>query len=240
MERTNLQTFRDQVFDHIIDRDSHCVFSDMRFERCTFESCAVSVTRDVALRSTIRNVEVIDCKESATNVRCAIIEDCLVDRFQTEGGFFYFQAAVFKHVTFRGNLGKLFFSDVPTFAGYEGMYRDRELFAAANAEYYRKVDWAIDISQAEFLDVDLRSVPPRLIRRDPETQILLTRKRLTESDWQNLPYVWGMVPYMLNDFLINQPGMDEMVFAVPKRSRNAKKLIHDVALLRKAGVPEPD
>jgi len=235
-----MKVYSDKLFDHVIEYGQNQVYSDIRFKRCVFQSCAFSVTDDPKMRSIVRNIEVVKCKGPSSSVGPAIVEDCLIDGFHTSNGFFYLKATAFKHVTFRGKLGRFFFFELPTHAGFEGMYEVHAAFAAANAEYYRNVDWAIDISQAEFLNVDLRSVPPLLIRRDPESQILLTRKRVAESDWENLPYAWDLVPNTLSYFIKNQTELNEIVFVAPKRSTHAKKLLHDIALLRREGIPEPD
>jgi len=49
--------------------------------------------------------------------------------------------------------------------------RRQRIFDEANAEYYSTVDWALDIGRGEFVELDLRSVPAHLVRRDPETEV---------------------------------------------------------------------
>jgi hypothetical protein len=40
---------------------------------------------------------------------------------------------------------------------------------------YADIEWALDISEAVFSDVDLSYVPGDLVRRGPETQFLIRR-----------------------------------------------------------------
>ena len=44
----------------------------------------------------------------------------------------------------------------------------------AGQAFYQKIDWALDISRGEFRDLELKGIPARLVRRDPETQLIVT------------------------------------------------------------------
>jgi len=46
------------------------------------------------------------------------------------------------------------------------------------------VDWALDISEAAFLECDLRGIPANLIRRDPETQMIVRRSDFEDGRWK--------------------------------------------------------
>src|SRR5262249_18877121 len=58
----------------------------------------------------------------------------------------------------------------------------------AIVDAYRSIDWALDISAAEFTDVSLDFVPGELVRRDPRTQFLLRRESLATLDGRRLPH----------------------------------------------------
>jgi hypothetical protein len=49
----------------------------------------------------------------------------------------------------------------------------RAEFEMGILDYYSRVDWALDISKADFEEADLYYVPGNLARRDEETQVLL-------------------------------------------------------------------
>jgi hypothetical protein len=56
-------------------------------------------------------------------------------------------------------------------------------FRAANGAFYENVDWALDISKAEFESCRIFcELPVRLIRRDPETQVVVRREKLKETE----------------------------------------------------------
>ena len=88
--------------------------------------------------------------------------------------------AVFKHVMFRGKIDLLMIS--PAIKGGMAPPETQRAFDAANDQYYRGVDWALDISQADFVDCDIQRVPANLVRRDPETQVVVTRERAMRGE----------------------------------------------------------
>ncbi len=111
-------------------------------------------------------------------------------------------------------------------------------FASANKEYYRSVDWAIDISEASCLEADLRGMPGHLVRRDPETQVLVTREKAQSNEWRELPLKTGWWQATCSLFI--RGDQESTVVVAPKRSREFRELMHDLDLLRKAGSSEPD
>jgi hypothetical protein len=102
-----------------------------------------------------------------------IAEDCVVDTVWFHRGIWGPQlvaGCAFKHVVIRGNVtGGLRFgisrewhrtAPSPPIAD--------DPFYKANAAYYAEVDWALDISEANFTDVEMSwcDIPARLIRGD--------------------------------------------------------------------------
>jgi hypothetical protein len=232
--------FENQTFNFFRDRESRATFSDIEFHRCHFEDCAVSLTHNPEYRSTIRNVKVCDCSENSASVDTAIIEEVLVDSLKTSGLFQVF-GAVFKHVVLRGKLGRMMINNDVLPRGDVNIpyqYDNVNVFREANSKFYHDVDWALDISEAEFQELDIRGVPGRLIRRDPETQVLVTRQRILQGDWLGLPFKERLTPFCL-DFMLKQE-IPDLVLVAPKRHRNFRRLLEDLQLLRDAGVVEPD
>lgn len=235
-----MQLFENQVFHRFVDHNSSAIFNDIEFRRCTFKGCLVSVTHDPKLRSTIRNVRLFDCNDNGSSIDTAIVEDCLVENLKTPGLFQAF-GTVFNRVILRGKFGDLMISnDVPPRGDVNlpYQYENVDAFREANQEYYRQVDWALDISQAEFKDLCIRGVPGRLIRRDPETQILVTRQRALEGAWRDLPFRESRTAFSL-EFMLKQEMADTILIA-PKRHRKFPSFLEDLRLLREAGVAEPD
>jgi hypothetical protein len=117
--------------------------------------------------------------------------------------------------------------------------RDHQrLFDEANKQFYDSVDWALDISKAEAEEMDIRSVPARLIRRDPETQVVITRAAAASGEWRKLDLsrtYWSVaIQGFLND------GNADLVLVAPKRSDRFRDLLNGLRMLRQVGVAEPD
>ena len=111
-------------------------------------------------------------------------------------------------------------------------------FDEMNSSFYEMVDWALDISEARFMECDIRRVPARLIRRDPETQVVVTREKALLGEWRNLDLsrtLWsGWIELFLKD------GDADVVLVAPKRHPKFKEWLGGLKLLRDAGIAEPD
>jgi hypothetical protein len=215
--------------------DGGQAFSDIEFIKCRFESSAISITRDPSRRSIYRNIRLIKCAERGCAVDAAVIEDVLVDGLKTNG-LLQTWAAVFKHVTLRGKIDRIMVS--PEVAPGSATAQQQRAFDEANAEYYSDVDWALDISEAEFQECDLRRVPAHLVRRDPETQVVITREKAMQGAWRKLdlsktPWDTGI------EFMLNR-GDADVVLVAGKRDRKFRDLLDGLRKLRDAGVAEPD
>jgi hypothetical protein len=235
-----MQVFENQTFDGFIDHDSAAMFGDLEFRRCRFDGCLVSITHSPKQRATVRNLRLTDCTANGGSIGKAIIEDALIENLKTPGLFQTF-GAVFKHVVLRGRFNDLMICDyvLPrSDVNPPYQYENVEAFREANAAYYANVDWALDISQGEFRDLDIRGIPGKLIRRDPETQILVTRQRVLQEDWRELPFRDEDTRFSL-DFILRMELPDRVLIA-PKRHRKFPLYLSDLQLLREAGVAEPD
>ena len=162
------------------------VYESIQFHNCVFQGCSCSMVRRPGHRSVVRNVQVINCSQRGSCLGSAILQDVLVDGFDTNKQLFQAWGAVFDRVTVRGRVGRIMLSSaiLPGVASDE----EQQAFDAANAEFYRKVKWALDISAAECTEFCIRGVPGYLIRRDPETQVLITRERALAGVWRGLDY----------------------------------------------------
>jgi hypothetical protein len=228
--------YQGREFECFYDQDSGAVFSDIEFRRCHFVSSALSITRDPALRSTIRNIKLLNCSQQGCSLDAAIVEDVLVDGFETKGQLFQVWGAVFNRVVLRGNIGRLMISPVVDLMGEHP--ESQKAFDHANAQYYRNIEWALDISQASFKELDLRCIPARLIRRDPETQVVVTRDKALLGKWRDLPLKEGLWKTSLNLFL--EDNSPDIVLVAPKRARKFRDYLADLKTLQATGIAEPN
>jgi hypothetical protein len=146
--------------------------------------------------------------------------------------------ALFKHVTLRGKIGRLMVTpligprhlNTPEQAAFD---EQREAY------YYQNVDWALDISEAEAVELELAGIPARLVRRDPETQAVVTRQAALSGEWRDLKRVQGTVLGLGIQQMLKR-GDDDTVLVAERRARDFKQLREGIQELRAAGVAEPD
>lgn len=81
----------------------------------------------------------------------------------------------------------------------------------------------MDINEAEFIEVDLRCVPGYLIRRVPETQVLIWREKAATETWRRLNLTRTYWPTELEFFLKN--GAESIVLVAPKSDREFNDLL---------------
>jgi hypothetical protein len=210
----------------------------MHFENCMFESCALSLTKDVHLRSTVRNVSVKNCAANGCGVGPPIFENLEVDGLATNDLLIVW-AAMFHHVKFSGDIGEL---KINSWAHFVDRTEETQgPFTRARETFYRSIDWALDISEARFKGFDATGIPARLFRRDPESQAVVTRDRVTAEDGQRmaraggnpwLPWVRGALSDGSSDGVLVTP------LGAPKKKRDA--FLQGLRQLRDLGIAEPD
>jgi hypothetical protein len=231
--------YQNETFDDFHDFGGHA-WSDMTFEDCTF--CSSGLTpQEVTSRSVARRIELRNCKVMSSLIQNAMFEDCLVDGLSTDSRGIFIKGCAYRHVTFRGKCGLVIITGriIGKFGEPASQTEKRQLgVIAANAEYYRTVDWALDIQDAEFQACEVSGIPARLVRRDPETQVIVTRDKAILTAWEKLDLKDTHWPTTIK--LLLYFGEEDRVLVAPKRAPNFKALLRGLQILRKEGVAEPD
>ncbi|WP_284741600.1 hypothetical protein [Amycolatopsis sp. RTGN1] len=206
------------------------IVEDFELDRCTFVASTLAQRTDLVPSLVVRRVNATRCILDnclAVGIR---FEDVTVDNLVTKGGLMHLSGCVLSHVTFKGRAGAVIASPpVPR--------PDEDLVSPeadrALVEAYKSVDWALDITQAEFVDVSLDYVPGNLIKRDPETQFLLRREHRAELDNRDVP---DGAHRVFSRFDISP--FDSMVVVAPKRSKQFRRLMDIFEGLREVGLAE--
>lgn len=227
--------FENQVFKDFYDRNSGRVYQDAEFRGCKFIHCTILVGRRRIRRPVVRNVKLLNCAEHNCYFEGAFVEDVLVDGLKTSGLLRVYGSA-FKHVTLRGRVDRLMINSILSPID-KTKPEHQQAVAQENAAYYATVDWALDISEADFVECDIRGVPARLIRRDPATQAVVTLEKALEGNWKQLDLSGTWWPTVLE--FLPETGSDG-VLVVPKRDPKFRQLLDGLKLLRYAGVAEVD
>lgn len=226
----------DREFRLLSDDELPAVIGPAVLSRCRIDSCIFGyAATSPAERRKIVGVELHRCWSSASSsIGTATIEDVVVCDHRSSG-LTHIIGAALRHVVVRGKCGSFLFRP--------WLDDDSEIdavFAAANDEFYRSVDWALDISDAECTEMDIRTIPADLIRRDPETQAIvrLNVVQETREQWQRMN-VHG-APWQSVMHRMIRSGEPDAVLVAPKRSKNFKAWLAGIEVLRKAGIAEPD
>jgi hypothetical protein len=217
---------------------------DVTLRRSRFEMWQHPVQRTLEERPTLRRLHIERCHFTACDLGPLVVEDSVLDTIWIHRGKWGPQqvgGCVFKHVIIRGRItGSVRLMPYPALHFSRPEYREaREQFIEANAAYYQDVDWALDISQAEFtsFENEWADVPSRAYRRDPDTQVIITRESCQGRDWRAASegsYLWVHIERFL------ETGFADTVIVAPKRSKYFDDVIAAIRRLRDIGVVLPD
>jgi hypothetical protein len=215
---------------------------DIELRRCTFRQFQGPAQTALDDRPTLRNVRLERCHAEVCTLGPVIAEDCTIDTIWFHRGIWGPQrlaGCAFRHVTIKGNVNGALQIDYARHVGLATYALDDE-FVLANADYYETVDWALDISEARFSNCWLHfsDVPARLIRRDPATQIVVTRERALEARSRELTLPEGAWRFSIDDFLATE--LPDLVLVACPRGTRYKRQLATIQLLRGEGIAEPD
>ncbi len=220
------QRFTGQTFEQLRSFGTSHTYSEVDLDRVKFIGCVFGQQNDPDFDFVVRDVTATKCRTTRCRVQGVRFEDITVDGLATTdqqlGG------CLFRHVTLKGKIGPIMTTPVN-----RGL--PEETKAAMNAAivaYYKDVDWALDISEAEFSDADFYMVPGDLVRRDPETQFLLRREVIAEAK-RELP----LGPQIAASRFESTP-FESIVAVVSRRSKNFAAELQEFEQLRKAGLAE--
>lgn len=239
-----MREFKNESFYQLYDRGDRLLLEDMKFENCTFTRCAISLTEQFGRMSTVRNVELHDCAFMNCQTGPTILSNVTITSLRTIDLFIVW-CPYLDRVKLSGEIGKMKVNaeaDTSTYG--PSNYAKQKPFDDYRDQFYAGVEWALDISEARFKEFDIRGVPGRLIRRDPESQVLITRERALQvatPGWEKqLDPANKLWPFMINLFLSD--GDADTVLAAPLATAKAKRdpLLRGLQELRRIGLAEPD
>lgn len=232
-----MQRFEKQEFYNRYDPDEILSFIDFEFIKCKFLGGGFGYrhSSDYSQRTSAKNIRIIDCESQKFGVGPALLEDIHIENFR--GDLVTVWGALLKHVTIKGRCDKLMIHG----AAHTGMFHgDLARYWDICSVYYAGVDWALDISEAEFNDFCIRTggIPAHLVRRDPETQIVVKRDKAIEGKWRELG-LSAITQIFFKDLIEEAPPA--AVLVAPKRhKKDFKDVLEDIRRLREAGIAEPE
>jgi hypothetical protein len=209
-----------QSFLNVKSVGSHRTVADLEVVRCEFTGSTLSQFDDPAFSLVVRDVTARRCVVKRSVSSGARFSDVLVDGLVTPS--LQLEGCAFRHVTLRGRIGPLML--VPPNASMPSELQ--AAFAAGLRDFYAGVDWALDITEAEFEGADLYYLPGDLVRRDPETQFLL-RRPAPGADLSGLP-VYAEIAIRR----FESTPFDTLVAVAPKKSKKFPEILAHYQELR--------
>ncbi|BCY05663.1 pentapeptide repeat-containing protein [Actinoplanes sp. L3-i22] len=217
-----------QDFSGVKSIGSHRTLRGWELSGCRFAGSTLSQFDDPGMNLVVRDTTLTRsvCKQSSlSGVR---LEDVLVDGVTMTGSLNLYGCAL-RHVTLRGRVGTWFV--MPPNPSLPAPVR--AAFAAEIERHYADVDWALDITAAEFTSAQLQYVPGELVRRDPETQFLLRRAVVGAVPRAELP---TFASFEVSRF--ETTPLDCIVAVAPKRSKDFAAILAQLTGLRDQGLAE--
>jgi hypothetical protein len=147
--------------------------------------------------------------------------------------FSHILGCVFEHVTLRGRINRLLINSKFLHSS------NAEAFEQSAKLEYQAIDWALDISELDCPDLDIRGIPARLIRRDPAVHSVVTydtayRLSLDEIS-QSIEGFRNSAHYFAISGLLDNKWED-VVLVAARRGKRAQEQQDMLAALREAGL----
>lgn len=184
----------------------------------------------------VHDVMLFDVIQINASLDTTVLENVTLHNLKRHGSSpLFLWGCVFKHVKLSGSLSGL---KINRSAG--PLHPDQQKWDAAILAFYDTVDWALDISDAKFKGgCTFEAIPGHLIRRNPETQVLVKRNKLQASDWRRLQY-YGTGQDIGLSWFLSESLFDSVVLAARTGSKWAKRDLAVFNMLRSEGIAEPD
>ncbi|MEZ6183641.1 MAG: hypothetical protein R3F62_01370 [Planctomycetota bacterium] len=233
-----MRIIQDTAFRLLRDDPPGISVEDLHFSNCVFDNCSLSLTRDPRNRTWVHNVVLADCELFNCQVGPALLDEVRVHNLKTND-IGIVNGALFRRVVLTGRIGSLRINPDPIL--HDQSPSVLSSFDADREKFYASIDWALDIRHADFVSFAVEGVPARLIRRDPETQVVVSRERALGRDWSKLSEsVGGYWTDMIDTFLYE--GTSELVLAAPRGARRSvfQQRLSGLRELRALGVAEPE
>jgi len=211
--------------------------SDFAFEDCSFYSCSIGHrhSKDFSRRTIVRNTTLRNCKVLTKS----IIGPGQFDNVQLHnvvGAEVFVLGALYKHVKLSGKFDSLILHGMPNL---ETLPEDRAAYWRSCDGFYENCDWALDISEAEFLyfEIRARAVPSKLVLRDPKSQVIVRAEEIAGGRWRQLP-LGTQVRSQFQNWEFG--GQGDLVLVAPRRNKHAyEEIMNDIDILCSEGIARP-
>ncbi|QDT59588.1 hypothetical protein SV7mr_20970 [Stieleria bergensis] len=159
------QTFKGNVLDEM-----PAEWNAIEFKDCIFTGGGIGMkVRHVADRLVVRSVTAMNCTVDTVTVGPVVFENLHVENLKTTQHL-WLPGCAFRSCVFRGKIGEVLqFDKADPMAPRTDKFNQQ--FIDDNEGIWSDVEWSLDISEAEFDDLDLRGVPGETVRINTLNQV---------------------------------------------------------------------
>lgn len=214
-------------------------YSDVAARRCAFNQCFLRANPTPGSWTKISNVHLSDASQWNCSISSAAFEDVSIHNLRRTGDApLFLWGCVFRHVKLSGRLSAI---KINRSVGAGPRFDDvQPAWDSAVTKFYTDVDWALDISDAQFPGgITFEAIPGHLIRRNPDTQALVKRDALSLAHLESLDFDKTAINIALSWFLRGSL-FDSVVVAARSDSKWAKRDKAVLNMLRSEGIAEPN
>ncbi len=145
---------------------------------------------------------------------------------------------LFDHVTLKGKIGNIKINN----SGFD-LYDKPEIqkkLDSLRQDFYSKTDWALDISEAKFLNFSCEGIPADIIKRDNKTQVVIKREKFNSIEMldSNFQKEHSDLYFILQMFLRSQEEDIVLITPLGRAARYHKPIFDGLMKLRKMGIAE--
>lgn len=210
-------------------------FEALRVANSSFDNCGMSLSKRPSKMSSVRDVHVSNCKVINCEIGPTVLEDVQIDGLDVNP-ILLLWSCFFRRVFLAGKIGKIKINLEPfAFCTDAGVLA---AFAEQRAAFYEATNWALDISRARFVDFACKGVPLNLIRRDPQTQVIIRKRDFGGMDMLGSQFADAFPETRTRLSIFSDSDAEEVLLVVPLAA--AKKRREDwaggIAELRRLGV----
>ena len=212
------------------DRDRNVLLRDLELVNCEFIGEGLVSYGGPFNRSTAENLRLKHCAVNSFFGLGAVFDDVVVDGLRVSRSPVILNGCALRHVVLAGKCGRFLFNrDVC----HDDQKRN-SAFADANAEFYKVVDWALDITSLDTSGFEIRgTIPAGLVRRDPDVHFIMTRSTALEGVWKNYE---PFDSFQISVSIFLHSGAEDDLFVVPKQSKNFKERLAFFRRLKSVGL----
>ena len=228
-----MNTIRDYKFymEKNLDLEHGIEISNKKLINCIFDNCHIGTHDNITKLSIFKNIDMTDCLLFNCLIGPVILEDITIKNLKT-GDIAIFNLPLLKHIKIEGKIGKIRINNI----GFNLMPtpEEKKKMIDMKNSFYQKVDWAIDISNAEFLDFFCLGIPTNLFKINPEHQFIANRDKIIESGILSSEFINKNI--VLNTILqlFVESGESDMVLVAPlaKAKKYREPILSDLQKLR--------